>query len=155
MSLFVFVFVFVFLIVFVFVSVFVIVSTALILFVFVFAFAFVFVFVIVPVFAFKLICALLILVVCLLQQLLFSSNQVYLSPYLFSNIYVPNLPKKQLFVKSACDEIYCYNGGTCQSGFTVKGYRCLCPPGFKGKRCQKGRKSSIHQVLFYFCYHMF
>ncbi|KAM7425483.1 hypothetical protein ABFA07_023096 [Porites harrisoni] len=37
---------------------------------------------------------------------------------------------------NACEEFDCLNGGTCQSGFTVERYRCLCPPGFRGKRCQ-------------------
>ena len=45
------------------------------------------------------VCALLILVVCLLQQLLFSSNQVYLSPHLFSDTYVPNLPKNNFLLR--------------------------------------------------------
>ncbi|XP_068736549.1 sushi, von Willebrand factor type A, EGF and pentraxin domain-containing protein 1-like [Montipora capricornis] len=38
---------------------------------------------------------------------------------------------------SACDTVHCYNGGTCQSGFTDKGYQCLCPPGFSQPRCQQ------------------
>ena len=32
----------------------------------------------------------------------------------------------------------CRNNATCQSGFTIKGYRCLCPPGLEGEHCEKG-----------------
>ena len=35
-------------------------------------------------------------------------------------------------------EFPCENNATCQSGFTLKGYRCLCPPGYEGERCEKG-----------------
>ncbi|CAH3025407.1 unnamed protein product [Porites evermanni] len=42
--------------------------------------------------------------------------------------------------KNACEEFACLNGGTCQSGFTLERYRCLCPLGFRGKRCQAGKK---------------
>ncbi|XP_066022416.1 epidermal growth factor-like protein 6 [Pocillopora verrucosa] len=39
--------------------------------------------------------------------------------------------------KNACDKSFqCQNNATCQSGFTLKGYRCLCPPGFKGELCE-------------------
>nr|XP_058967977.1 uromodulin-like [Pocillopora verrucosa] len=39
--------------------------------------------------------------------------------------------------KNACDKSFqCQNNATCQSGFTLKGYRCLCPPGFKGEFCE-------------------
>jgi len=31
----------------------------------------------------------------------------------------------------------CQNNGTCQAGFTNKGYRCLCTAGFRGHNCQK------------------
>ncbi|KAL9961328.1 hypothetical protein ACROYT_G030245 [Oculina patagonica] len=31
----------------------------------------------------------------------------------------------------------CENNATCQSGFTDKGYRCLCTPGFWGEHCEK------------------
>ncbi|CAH3143040.1 unnamed protein product [Porites lobata] len=34
---------------------------------------------------------------------------------------------------SACDNPRCHNNGTCQSGFTEKKYRCLCPSGFTGE----------------------
>ncbi|KAL9961271.1 hypothetical protein ACROYT_G030180 [Oculina patagonica] len=41
--------------------------------------------------------------------------------------------------KNACGKKLplCLNNATCQSGFTYKGYRCLCTPGFKGEHCEK------------------
>ena len=43
------------------------------------------------------------------------------------------------FFQNACDKnLPCQNNATCQSGFTIKGYRCLCPPGFEGEHCEKG-----------------
>ena len=36
------------------------------------------------------------------------------------------------------------NNATCQSGFTLKGYRCFCPPGFEGEYCEKGMSLSKH-----------
>ncbi|XP_068682513.1 uncharacterized protein [Montipora foliosa] len=39
---------------------------------------------------------------------------------------------------SACDKVgRCDNGGVCQSGYTDKGYRCVCPPGWKFAHCQQ------------------
>jgi len=38
-------------------------------------------------------------------------------------------------LKNACGGKPCENNGTCQAGFTNKGYRCLCPPEFKGQKC--------------------
>ena len=40
--------------------------------------------------------------------------------------------------KNACGGKPCENNGTCQAGFTSKGYRCLCPPEFKGQKCTEG-----------------
>ena len=41
--------------------------------------------------------------------------------------------------QNACDKNPpCQNNATCQSGFTIKGYRCSCPPGFEGEHCEKG-----------------
>ncbi|XP_020617316.1 signal peptide, CUB and EGF-like domain-containing protein 1, partial [Orbicella faveolata] len=41
-------------------------------------------------------------------------------------------------VKNACgNNPPCLNNAICQSGFTDKGYRCLCYPGFKGEYCDK------------------
>ncbi|XP_058943681.2 uromodulin isoform X1 [Pocillopora verrucosa] len=31
----------------------------------------------------------------------------------------------------------CRNNAICESGFTFKGYRCLCPSGFEGENCEK------------------
>ena len=43
------------------------------------------------------------------------------------------------FFQNACGKnLPCQNNATCQSGFTIKGYRCLCPPGFEGEHCEKG-----------------
>ncbi|XP_067047591.1 uncharacterized protein [Acropora muricata] len=39
--------------------------------------------------------------------------------------------------ESACDRALCENGGICQSGFTDKGYRCVCPPDFSSAHCEK------------------
>ncbi|PFX13090.1 ALK tyrosine kinase receptor [Stylophora pistillata] len=33
----------------------------------------------------------------------------------------------------------CYNNATCLVGFTDKGYKCICPPGYKGEYCEKGK----------------
>ncbi|XP_029190887.2 uncharacterized protein LOC114957578 [Acropora millepora] len=45
--------------------------------------------------------------------------------------------------ESACDRAGCENGGTCQSGFTDKGYRCVCPLGFTSAHCEQGIGNSI------------
>ena len=46
-------------------------------------------------------------------------------------------------LQNACDKSsHCKNNATCQSGFTLKGYRCLCPPGFEGEHCEKGMSLS-------------
>ncbi|XP_074607271.1 uncharacterized protein LOC141860156 isoform X2 [Acropora palmata] len=39
--------------------------------------------------------------------------------------------------ESACDRVACNNGGTCQSGFTDKGYRCVCPPCLTSAHCER------------------
>ncbi|XP_015765774.1 PREDICTED: sushi, von Willebrand factor type A, EGF and pentraxin domain-containing protein 1-like isoform X2 [Acropora digitifera] len=39
--------------------------------------------------------------------------------------------------ESACDKGPCKNNGTCQSGYTDKGYRCLCPPQWTSHRCDE------------------
>ncbi|XP_022777738.1 protein jagged-1-like, partial [Stylophora pistillata] len=40
--------------------------------------------------------------------------------------------------KNACAKnSLCQNDAACQSGFTIKGYRYLCPPGLEGKYCEK------------------
>ncbi|KAL9953737.1 hypothetical protein ACROYT_G041198 [Oculina patagonica] len=38
--------------------------------------------------------------------------------------------------KSACVSNPCANHSTCQTGFTDKGYRCLCAAGLEGHECQ-------------------
>ena len=48
-------------------------------------------------------------------------------------------------LQNACDKSpQCQNNATCQSGFTFKGYRCLCPSGYKGEHCEKGMSLSQH-----------
>ena len=55
-----------------------------------------------------------------------------------------------VLLKSACDTPLCKNDGTCQSGFTEKKYRCLCPPGFTGEYCEHGKlflKLSFNTII--------
>ncbi|XP_022784288.1 angiopoietin-1-like [Stylophora pistillata] len=45
-----------------------------------------------------------------------------------------------LATENPCDSGPCLNGGTCQAGFTSKGYRCICPEEFsRGENCQAFR----------------
>ena len=50
-------------------------------------------------------------------------------------------------LQSACVDNPCDNNSTCQSGFTDKGYRCLCTTGFKGPRCEKGNPCHVEPVV--------
>ena len=42
-----------------------------------------------------------------------------------------------LSCQSNCIANPCKNDAACQSGFTDKGYRCLCSAGFKGQICDE------------------
>ena len=44
------------------------------------------------------------------------------------------------FCQSNCVQNPCQNNATCQSGFTKKGYRCLCTAGFEGPICERGKR---------------
>ncbi|RMX47711.1 hypothetical protein pdam_00012326, partial [Pocillopora damicornis] len=50
--------------------------------------------------------------------------------------------------KNACGKnSRCQNNAICESGFTFKGYRCLCPPGFEGENCEKADVCQLNTVL--------
>ena len=40
--------------------------------------------------------------------------------------------------QTPCESSPCKNGGICQSGYTDKGYRCVCHWGFSSSHCEKG-----------------
>ncbi|XP_022809519.1 neurogenic locus notch homolog protein 2-like, partial [Stylophora pistillata] len=61
------------------------------------------------------------------------STDKYRSP----NEYKENKNSHHYYFESACADNPCEKNGTCQSGFTDKGHRCLCPTGFKGPNCKK------------------
>ncbi|XP_022809809.1 uncharacterized protein LOC111346804 isoform X1 [Stylophora pistillata] len=40
-------------------------------------------------------------------------------------------------IENPCSSSPCFNNGTCQAGYTDKGFRCKCPSGFTGVYCKK------------------
>nr|XP_058950979.1 uncharacterized protein LOC131778575 [Pocillopora verrucosa] len=57
--------------------------------------------------------------------------------------------------ESSCVNNSCINIATCQSGFTVRGHRCVCPAGLKGYNCDEDIDEcteSLHNCSSYaFC----
>jgi len=46
-----------------------------------------------------------------------------------------------LAIENSCSSSPCLNNGTCQAGFTSKGFRCLCRPGFTGTTCNESYRN--------------
>lgn len=46
-----------------------------------------------------------------------------------------------LAIENPCSSSPCLNNGTCQVGFTSKGFRCVCVPGYAGANCNVLSKS--------------
>ncbi|PFX18692.1 Fibrillin-2 [Stylophora pistillata] len=42
-----------------------------------------------------------------------------------------------LSIENPCSSSPCFNNGTCQAGYTDKGFRCKCPLGFTGVYCKR------------------
>ena len=62
-----------------------------------------------------------------------------LSPGNHQHHLVLNLIHIYLALKqNPCSSSPCVNDGTCQVGYTAKGFRCKCHPGFTGELCSKG-----------------
>ena len=49
--------------------------------------------------------------------------------------------------QNPCGGSPCQKNSTCQSGFTSKGYRCVCPQGFGEENCDQGILNFIHKVM--------
>ncbi|KAL9974186.1 hypothetical protein ACROYT_G011197 [Oculina patagonica] len=46
-----------------------------------------------------------------------------------------------LAIENPCSSSPCLNNGTCQAGFTSKGFRCICRAGFTGTDCSQAYKN--------------
>ena len=49
--------------------------------------------------------------------------------------------------QNPCGGSPCQKNSTCQSGFTSKEYRCVCPQGFGEENCDQGILNFIHKVM--------
>ncbi|XP_078373366.1 uncharacterized protein LOC144656967 isoform X2 [Oculina patagonica] len=49
----------------------------------------------------------------------------------------PRTGHTYLAIENLCSSSPCKNNGTCQAGFTRKGFRCICPVGVIGKNCSR------------------
>ena len=47
--------------------------------------------------------------------------------------------------QNLCRHGPCKNNGTCQAGFTSRGFRCVCPIGILGKKCERGKQQQQQQ----------
>ena len=63
--------------------------------------------------------------------------------------YEQKYPKLLLiFQQSACVNNRCSSKSRCQTGFTDRGYRCVCSAGFTGEYCDKGN-TTFHEFLMF------
>ena len=42
-------------------------------------------------------------------------------------------------LQTYCESNPCVSNSTCQEGFGAEGYRCVCPEGYYGDKCQLGK----------------
>ena len=57
--------------------------------------------------------------------------------------------------QNPCASTPCDNKATCQTGFTPKGYRCLCHAGYTGQDCKTGKKNIAQAVNIYIFFIIF
>ncbi|XP_066020537.1 microfibril-associated glycoprotein 4-like [Pocillopora verrucosa] len=64
------------------------------------------------------------------------------APFLLVN----NLSYTYLAIENPCSSSPCLNSGTCQAGFTYKGFRCVCRERFTGETCQVEVKRNCAEI---------